>query len=157
MSSILKKASDAQCLMNLLFPPRKDQSSWVLCRLLCAAILQTMCQWGTDKQRNKGQDIVSVNEANFKGSSEAFLKRFTEPRCFSNHRKSSLTKSGKTVKNTLKEHYTSGLLKKSKFRAQFLPYSVYKWFPWEYKGLMKDYLTLWTRPLRHVGPSKTKL
>lgn len=52
---------------------------------------------GKDKKRNKGQDIVSVNEANFKGSSEASLKCFTEPHCFSNHTKSSLTK--KNVNN----------------------------------------------------------
>lgn len=32
-----------------------------------------------DKNGNKGQDAVAVNEANFKGSSEASLKRFTEP------------------------------------------------------------------------------
>lgn len=135
----------------------KDQSSWVLCRLLCAAILQTMCQWGTDKQRNKGQDIVSVNEANFKGFSEAFLKPFTEPQCFSNHMESSLTKSGKTVKDTLKQLYTLGLLKKSELRGKFRPYSVYKLLSWEYKRLMTDYMTLWTHPLRHVTPSKTKL
>lgn len=135
---------------------RKDQSSWVLCRLLCTAILQTMCQWGTDKQRNKEQDRVSMNEANFKGSSEAFLKCFTELRCFSHHKKSSLTKSGKTVKNTLKQHYTRGLLKKFKFRANFFPYIKYKLLSWEYKGLIKAYLTLWTQPFRHVRPSKTQ-
>lgn len=67
-----------------------------------------------------------MNEANFKGVSEAFLKCFTELRCFSNHKKSSLTKSGKTVKNTLKQHYTWGLLKTAKFRANLFPYSVDK-------------------------------
>lgn len=101
MSSILKKRAVTGAWW-FCSSPRKDQSSRVLCRLLCAAILQTMCQWGIDKQRNKGQDIVSVNEANFKGSSEAFLKCFTEPGCFSNHKKSSLTKSGKTAQTTLK-------------------------------------------------------
>lgn len=81
--------------------------------LLCAAILQTLCQQGTDKQRNKG-------------FSEALLKCLTEPQCFSNHNRSRLTKSAKTVKNTLKQHDTQGLFKKSKFRGKFLPYSVYK-------------------------------
>lgn len=38
-----------------------------------------MCASGAkDKNGNKGQDTVAVNEANFKGSSEASLKRFTD-------------------------------------------------------------------------------
>lgn len=57
-----------------------------------AAILQTVCQWGKDKKRNKGQDIVSVNEANFKGSSEAYLKCFSEPQSFGKHTKPSFKK-----------------------------------------------------------------
>lgn len=154
MSSILKKAS-AWWFCSY---PRKDQSSWVLCRLLCTAILQTMCQWGTDKQRNKEEDTVSMNEATFKGSSEAFLKCFTERRCFSNHKKSSLTKSGKTVKTTLKQRYTRGLLNLLHLvQTSFLfPYSVYKILSWAYKGLMKAHLTLWTQPFRHLRPSTTQ-
>lgn len=51
---------------------------------------KTMCASGAkDKNGNKGQDRVAVNEANFKGSSEASLKRFTERR-----RSSSCASSG---------------------------------------------------------------
>lgn len=160
MSRILKKrkkrVSSARCLMNLLFPQKRSKylsAVWAIMRSNSAKHVPV----GHSKQRNKGQDIVSVNEANFKGSSEAFSECFTEPRCFSSHRKSSLTKGGKTVKNTLKSHPHKGTIKKSKFGAKFLPYSVYKRLSWEYKGLMKDYLTLWTHPLCHVRPSKTKL
>lgn len=46
-----------------------------------------------DKNGNKGQDAVAVNEANFKGSSEASLKRFTEPRRFSSCARSGLSES----------------------------------------------------------------
>lgn len=46
-----------------------------------------------DKNGNKGQDAVSVNEANFKGSSEASLKRFTERRRFSSCARSGLAKA----------------------------------------------------------------
>lgn len=105
-----KRASSARCLMNLLFPQKRSKylsAVWAIMRSNSAKHVPV----GHSKQRNKGQDIVSVNEANFKGSSEAFSECFTEPRCFSNHRKSSLTKGGKTVKNTLKSCHTKGLLK----------------------------------------------
>lgn len=46
-----------------------------------------------DKNGNKGPDAVAVNEANFKGSSEASLKRFTEPRRFSSRVRSGLAKA----------------------------------------------------------------
>lgn len=53
-----------------------------------------MCASGAkDKNGNKGQDTVAVNEANFKGSSEASFKRFTEPRRFSSCARSGLAES----------------------------------------------------------------
>lgn len=57
-----------------------------------------MCASGAkDKNGNKGQDTVAVNEANFKGSSEASLKRFTEPRRFSSCARSGLAKASGRV------------------------------------------------------------
>lgn len=53
-----------------------------------------MCASGAkDKNGNKGQDTVAVNEANFKGSSEASSKRFTQPRRFSSDARSGIARA----------------------------------------------------------------
>lgn len=96
-----------------------------------------MCASGAkDKNGNKGQDTVAVNEANFKGSSEASLKRFAELRRFSSRARSGLVKASGRGANALTQRRYA--LRSSQMSWQWR----LKFVTREQSGLTRDHLTL---------------